>query len=81
MKSLLAAFLISLGLAGCATTSGTAPKVSSSGFDGSKRVSIEGHGVACDQMVCPLIGAMWSSNTPVSYTHLRAHETHYTISV
>ncbi|EOE6711148.1 hypothetical protein ACKSBH_003640 [Acinetobacter baumannii] len=63
MKKLLTACLISLGLVGCATTSGTAPKVSTSGFDGSKRVSIDGHGVACDQMVCPLIGAIWSSNS------------------
>lgn len=53
-----------LGFTGCATTTGLAPKVTSSGFDGSKRVSIEGHGVACDQMLCPLIGANWSSNTP-----------------
>lgn len=64
MKKLLAAGLLSLGLVGCATTSGLAPKVTTSGFDGSKRVSIEGHGVACDQMACPLIGAIWSSNNP-----------------
>ncbi|MDR8325493.1 hypothetical protein FPK66_21525, partial [Acinetobacter baumannii] len=26
--------------------------------------SIDGHSVACDQMACPLIGAIWSSNNP-----------------
>ncbi|EOW8919580.1 hypothetical protein ACQ0WU_003819, partial [Acinetobacter baumannii] len=64
MKKLLAAGLLSLGLVGCATTSGLAPKVTTSGFDGSKRVFIDGHSVACDQMVCPLIGAIWLSNNP-----------------
>ncbi|MDC4945272.1 hypothetical protein OHW01_18920 [Acinetobacter baumannii] len=64
MKKLLAAVLIGLGLMGCATTSGLAPKVTTSGFDGSKRVFIDGHSVACDQMVCPLIGAIWLSNNP-----------------
>jgi hypothetical protein len=64
MKKILAASLLCLGLVGCATTTGSAPKVSSSGFDGSKRVFIDGHSVACDQMACPLIGAIWSSNNP-----------------
>ncbi|HAV4098877.1 hypothetical protein [Acinetobacter baumannii] len=64
MKKLLATGLLSLGLVGCATTSGLAPKVTTSGFDGSKRVFIDGHSVACDQMVCPLIGAIWLSNNP-----------------
>ncbi len=40
MKKLLTACLISLGLVGCATTSGTAPKVSTSGFDGSKEFQL-----------------------------------------
>ncbi|WP_332604784.1 hypothetical protein [Acinetobacter sp. ESBL14] len=62
MKKIILLSLV-LGLVGCATT-GSAPEVSSSGFDGSKRVSIDGHSVACDQMACPLIGAIWSSNTP-----------------
>ncbi|CAM0732492.1 hypothetical protein L2634_08855 [Acinetobacter baumannii] len=64
MKKILAAGLIGLGLVGCATTSGLAPKVTTSGFDGSKRVFIDGHSVACDQMACPLIGAIWLSNNP-----------------
>ncbi|WP_228260355.1 hypothetical protein [Acinetobacter baumannii] len=42
MKKLLAAGLLSLGLVGCATTSGLAPKVTTSGFDGSKEFLLMG---------------------------------------
>jgi hypothetical protein len=51
-------------IAGCATTSGTGPTVSRSGFDGSTVVDINPHGNDCSSMTCTGLGAQWSSATP-----------------
>lgn len=51
-------------LTGCATTSGTGPTVSRSGFDGSTVVDIAPHGNDCSSMTCTGLGAQWSSTTP-----------------
>lgn len=51
-------------LTGCATTSGTGPTVSRSGFDGSTVVDISPHGNDCSSMTCTGLGAQWSSATP-----------------
>lgn len=49
-------------LSGCATTTGVAPKLSQSGFDGSKRIEVMPHGAQCKmKMVCPAVGAVWNS--------------------
>lgn len=61
-RMLLLSFIILL--VGCATTSGTNPKVSYSGFDKSKIVSINPHGNACPEMICTGIGAQWSEANP-----------------
>lgn len=59
-------------LAGCATTSGTGPNVSHSGFDNAKVVSINPHGNACTGMVCTGLGAQWNGKRP-SETILMIH--------
>jgi predicted small secreted protein len=51
-------------LTGCATTSGTGPTVSRSGFDNARVVAIDGHGNACKGAVCTGLGAQWSSHVP-----------------
>lgn len=51
-------------LAGCATTTGTAPRESRSGFDGARVVSIQGHGLACKTVLCTGLGAEWNSKRP-----------------
>ncbi len=56
--------MATLALAGCATTSGTGPTVSRSGFDGSTVVDISPHGNDCSSMTCTGLGAQWSSATP-----------------
>jgi len=53
-----------VAMAGCATTSGTGPTVSRSGFDGSTVVDISPHGNDCSSMTCTGLGAQWSSTTP-----------------
>lgn len=58
--------LAALALAGCATTSGTGPTVSRSGFDGSTVVDISPHGNDCSSMTCTGLGAQWSSANPQS---------------
>jgi hypothetical protein len=55
---------IALMLSGCATTSGTNPIVSKSGFNNSKTVSIATHGNACSTIVCTGLGAQWDSSEP-----------------
>ncbi len=51
-------------LSSCATTSGTAPKTATSGFDGARVVTIEPHGAACREFFCPGLGAQWRSDAP-----------------
>lgn len=51
-------------LAGCGPTVGLNPNVSHSGYDGAKVVTINGHGNACESMVCTGLGAQWRSNAP-----------------
>lgn len=62
MKLLIA--LAALALAGCATTYGTGPYVTKSGFDGSTVVDINPHGNDCTIMTCTGLGAQWSSTSP-----------------
>lgn len=65
-KSIASSVILSmLILSGCATTSGLAPKVSQSGFDGSKRVEIMPHGTQCKDFSKPClnVGAVWGSKT------------------
>lgn len=65
MKS-AALLLAALTLAGCATTSGTAPTSTISGFDGGRVVNIAPHGAACTEFFCPGLGAQWNSTRPDS---------------
>lgn len=66
MKRSRAIALACAALAGCATTTGTAPTSSIAGFDGARIVKIQPHGAACTSMVCEAIGAEWSSARPSS---------------
>lgn len=59
-RPLLAAFV----LAGCSTSSGLAPIEARSGYDGARVVSIAPHGGACSGMLCPGVGAQWTSKAP-----------------
>lgn len=52
-------------LPGCSTTSGMAPTVEKSGFDGATIVSIDPHGNGCSSYVCTGLGAQWSSTRPL----------------
>ena len=52
-------FLVSL-FTGCGTTTGLSPKVSHSGFDNARVVSISPHGNAISGMIGTGIGAQWS---------------------
>lgn len=59
MKQL--ALMALLTIAGAASASDA--KVATDSFDGATRVSIDPHGLDCGmQMVCPLVGARWTSN-------------------
>lgn len=51
-----------LALAGCAT--GSPPTSRVSGLDGSRAVTVPGHGNACSGVVCTGLGAQWSSAEP-----------------
>lgn len=64
MKRIAAAVVVAL--AGCANTTGTGPTESVSGFDGARVVNINGHAAACRNMLCPGLGAQWSSARPES---------------
>lgn len=59
-----AAAAAALALAGCATTTGTAPTDARSGYDGARVVNIAAHGGACTSMLCPAIGAQWNDKRP-----------------
>lgn len=63
---LLAIPLAAALLTGCATTSGTAPRSATSGFDGARIVTIEPHGAACRDFFCAGLGAQWRSSSPDS---------------
>lgn len=65
-RSAAAFFLLATWLTGCATTSGLAPSVTQSGFDGARVVTIAGHGNACTSMRCSGLGAQWHSTSPDS---------------
>lgn len=65
MRSIISACALAF-VAGCATTSGSAPTETRSGFDGARVVNIEGHGLACKRMLCPGLGAQWNSGRPGS---------------
>lgn len=58
--------MAAFALASCANTSGLEAKTTSSGFDGARVVDIQPHGAACTGMVCPGLGAQWSSKAPDS---------------
>jgi len=64
MKTALPLALTLLTLAGCATTIGTAPTDTRSGYDGARVVTISPHGGACTSMLCPMLGAQWTSKAP-----------------
>lgn len=64
MKRTAILLVVVAALAGCSTTSGTGPRVSQSGFDGARIVTINPHGNACKSMTCTGLGAQWSSNNP-----------------
>lgn len=60
----LIAFLFVSLLVGCSTTMGTGAEVTSSGFDGARVVTINGHGNACKGVLCTGLGAHWTSKNP-----------------
>ncbi|EFQ3076985.1 hypothetical protein HZ513_003476 [Salmonella enterica] len=65
MKRLAPALLaLTIFLTGCSNSTGLAPSVSQSGFDGGRMVDIEPHGNACASMICSGLGAQWSSTNP-----------------
>ncbi len=65
MKRLAPALLaLSIFLTGCSNSTGLAPSVSQSGFDGGRVVDIEPHGNSCASMICSGLGAQWSSTNP-----------------
>lgn len=64
MKRTANLLLILAALAGCATTSGSDARVSRSGFDGARIVTVNPHGNACRSMSCTGLGAQWSSKSP-----------------
>ena len=64
MKRTTILLLVAVAVAGCSTTSGTGPRVSQSGFDGARIVTINPHGNACRSMICTGLGAQWSSKNP-----------------
>lgn len=64
MKRATVLLLVLGALAGCATTSGSDARVSRSGFDGARIVTVNPHGNACRSMSCTGLGAQWSSKTP-----------------
>lgn len=65
MRLLALPFL--LAVAACSTTSGHAPSVQHSGFDGSRVVDIDPHGGICSiAATCVNLGAQWSSTHPDS---------------
>lgn len=61
---LLALSVLGVAGVGCATTSGTDPKTSRSGFDGATTVEIAPHGAACTSALCLGLGAQWRSTQP-----------------
>jgi hypothetical protein len=64
MKALTTALLSSVLLAGCmSTTSGLDPVVSSNGFNDSKVVDIQPHGLTCKK-ACLSLGAQWQQEHP-----------------
>jgi predicted alpha/beta hydrolase len=63
-KLAFASIIALAALAGCSTTAGTGPRVSQSGFDGARIVTISPHGNACNSMICTGLGAQWSSKNP-----------------
>lgn len=64
MKRTAILLLMLAALAGCATTSGSDARVSRSGFDGARIVTVNPHGHACWSMSCTGLDAQWSSKTP-----------------
>ena len=64
MKRTAILLLVAAALAGCSTTSGTGPRISKSGFDGARIVTINPHGNACRSMICTGLGAQWNSKHP-----------------
>lgn len=64
MKRTASLLLMLAALAGCATTSGSDARVSRSGFDGARIVTVNPHGNACRSMSCTGLGAQWSSKNP-----------------
>ena len=65
MKRLMlaTAAAVTMILSGCATTSGLAPDISKSGFDGAAVVDIAPHANMCLSL-CTTLGAQWSSSRP-----------------
>ncbi|EBE9340285.1 TPA: hypothetical protein ACIUKL_002079 [Salmonella enterica subsp. enterica serovar 4,5,12:b:-] len=63
-RSVPALLALTIFLAGCSNSTGLAPSVSQSGFDGARVVDIEPHGNACASMICTGLGAQWSSTKP-----------------
>jgi len=61
----LLALALLLAMTGCTTTSGHAPIVQRSGFDGSRVIDIDPHGGICRiATTCVNLGAQWSSTHP-----------------
>lgn len=65
MKRILC-IIFAITLASCANTTGGAAKISQSGFDGAKVVTIDPHGNASNSIVGTGLGAQWNSKTPNS---------------
>ena len=66
MKRLLLCAALSLGVFGCATSSGLNPTTSKSDFDNPKTIDIKPHGLSCKNtgVYCPTIGFRWQDDNP-----------------
>lgn len=64
MKQIILCAALSLGLVGCATSSGLSPTVSKSEFDNKKTIDIAPHGLSCKNtgVYCPTFGFRWSDD-------------------
>ncbi|WP_372810067.1 hypothetical protein [Pseudoalteromonas nigrifaciens] len=66
MKRLFLCAALSLGVLGCATSSGLNPTTSKSEFDNTKTIDIKPHGLSCKNtgVYCPTLGFRWEDDSP-----------------
>lgn len=70
MKRLFLCAVLSLGVFGCATSSGLSPTVSKSDFDNTQTIDITPHGLSCKNtgVYCPTLGFRWHDDNASAAT-------------